>query len=103
MLTLLLKEVSLKEVTTVFSTISEDTLGSVEAKFVFSLGGGGLKLDMSKASKNGGIKGLPVGKSFLTIPFRSRKNAPFLEYFALKEAKVHVSWGSFQDNNERKT
>ena len=58
---------------------------------------------MSKASKNGGIKGLPVGKSFLTIPFRSRKNAPFLEYFALKEAKVHVSWGSFQDNIERKT
>ena len=39
MLMLLLKEVSLQEVTTVFSTISEDTLGSVEAKFVFFWGG----------------------------------------------------------------
>ena len=29
--------------------------------------------------------------SFLTTPFRSRENAPFLEYVALKEAKFHDS------------
>ena len=45
---------------------------------------GGLKLGESEASKNGGL-----GKFFMTTPFRSLENAPFLEILPLKEAKDH--------------
>ena len=36
-----------------------------------------------------GSRGLPPGKNFMTTPFRSLENAPFLESVLLTEAKDH--------------
>ena len=36
-----------------------------------------------------GVGGLPPGKCFMTRPFRSLENAPFLENVLLTEAKDH--------------
>ena len=49
----------------------------------------GLKREASEASKNGGPGGLPPRKFFMTTPFRSLENAPFLEKVLLTEAKDH--------------
>ena len=55
--------------------------------------GGGLKRGASEVSKKGGLGfglgGLPLGKFFMTTPFRSLENAPFLENMPLTEAKDH--------------
>ena len=54
----------------------------VGTKFIL----GELKRGASEASKNGGPGGLPLRKFFMTTPFRSLENAPFLENVPLTEA-----------------
>ena len=50
--------------------------------------GGGLKRGASEATKMG-VRGLAPGKFFMTTPFKSLENAPFLEDVPLTEAKDH--------------
>ena len=63
----------------------------------------GMKRDASEARKYGGPGACPRGKFFMTTPFRSLENAPFLENLPLTEAKHHHWWGSFQQHFEKKS
>ena len=49
-----------------------------------------INLHLSRAKRaRTGSGGLPPGKFFMTTPFRSLENAPFLENVPLTEAKDH--------------
>ena len=48
---------------------------------------GGADTGSERSEQKLGSGGLPPGKSFLTTPFRSLENAPFLENLPLKEAQ----------------
>ena len=47
-----------------------------------------------------GVRGLAPRKFFMTTPFRSLENAPFLDNLLLKDATDHNGWESFQENFE---
>ena len=56
----------------------------VGTKFIF---GGGAETECKRSEQKQGSGGLLPGKFFITMPFRSLENAPFLENLPLTEAK----------------
>ena len=50
---------------------------------------GGAEMRYERSEEKRGFGGLPPGKFFMTTPFRSLENAPFLENVLSTEAEDH--------------